>query len=325
MVRAGLTEKEIICRFDMVEIFIKKTTANRKKWEENRNDLVTELTNLFLKPSKAYRQGNRIRIDFSQDDDLVILSFPTSMIRSNDLGRVRITNKKKWDWAIHNGYVRAVGDILDLLNIEYGVSKAEIAFDIPDRSTAMDFFETVLLKWGRADRLFNYGKGKFKEGGSKNGIDEYMFRRGASRQTHSYERKYKEDYSTGIKRDESFFRWEFKSTRKYLRRKRIETIDNLFNKAQELVENSLAFKRLDRKKINREIKGARNWSLAGKSVHEQHRMLKRNGLNKDQIKKYYKTLSWPEIIFTFDEELLNSSNNNLDFALISNMPNPTHY
>jgi hypothetical protein len=151
--------------------------------------------------------------------------------------------------------------------------------------------------------LFNYSKEKYLDGGSPNGVDEYMFKRKCQRQTHSYKKEYTLNGLCGGKVDGTIYRWELRLRRKYLLNKAINTIDELFSNAEELIENSLVFKKLNRSKLNSEIRRAKDWRLAGKSVAEQSRMMRRNGISPDQIKIYFDVVKRPRnIIFALGHE-----------------------
>ncbi len=308
------TGREIICRFDMIELFIKTTRNNLNHFESIRGDFVNDLWDLVRKPSKEYLQGKRIRQDFVNEVVQIILRRPIEYTK-NDLLRIRIVNPQKWEWQLHHGYVRAVGDLLYKHHIDYGVSKSEIAFDTLDEKIAREFATSFLIKWGRPNKLFNYEKGKKKIGGSSNGDDEYMFRRESGRQTHSYVRRYPISGLDGMKKEEKIYRLELRFTRKHLRRNAIESIDDLFAKARLLVENSISFKILDRRRLNREIHRAKDWRLAGKSGPEQFRMLLRNGLLQEEILRYFVPVPPAQIYFPFDDKDSGLFSNPLGFAL----------
>jgi len=188
-----LTGREIIARYDMVEIFVKKTKSNFEIIDTISNDLISEFIPFFGEPSKAYFQGRWERQDFLNDYGWLMFFWPQESYHQNELLRIRITNTCKWDWEVHRDNIRVVGDILDIYGVEYAISKAEIAFDTLNNTAADNFKTSASIKWGRPNKLFNYSKAKYLDGGSPNGADEYMFRRECQRQTHSYEKTYKQD------------------------------------------------------------------------------------------------------------------------------------
>ena len=289
-----ITGKEIISRFDMVELYV---LNNFRNIEINIEQiLIYALYDLIKAHGRPHRKGNEKRVRLNFQNDAVKITFLLPMGTENrDLLRIRITNLCKWDWDIHHGYIRAIGDILHTYGIEYAISKAEIALDTLSESSANAFNTAVSLKWGRPDKLFNFEKGRKRTGGSSNGCDEYMSCRKSARQTHSYKKVYK--YAgCGPVRKETLYRWELKLRRKYLQRKGINTIEDLQRDAKDIVNELLSFKSLDRRKLNREIRRAKDWRLAGKSVPEQIRMMMRNGLTRYQINKYYNSEPFPNII-----------------------------
>jgi hypothetical protein len=302
MPNVHLTGREIIARYDMVEIFVKKTNNNLEKIKTIKGDLVDHLAEFYRKPKKAKRQSRWIRQNFNnQYGNIIILWLCES--NNNELLRIRIIDTCKWDWEVHRDNIRFVGDILDICGIEYAISKAEIAFDTLNKDAADNFNTRVSIKWGRPNNLFNYSKGEYCNGGSPNGRDEYMFKRECPRQTHSYKKEYKLNGLCVGKVEETICRWELRLRRKYLLNKAINTIDELFSNAEELIENSLVFKKLNRKKLNREIRRAKDWRLAGKSIAAQCSMLRRNGLSPDQIRKYFEVVKRPRnIIFALGHE-----------------------
>ena len=289
----------IICRYDMVELFVKKTPKNLMHFHDSGRQLLWEVYSGLMsnEPSKPYRQGRWFRQDFTNWDEQIIFKWPAHQHYSNDLLRIRIVNPNKWDWRLHHGYIRSVGDLLDIHEIDYAISKLEIAFDIMDPKLRDFFASTAWLKWGRPTALFNYQKGKYRKHGSIDGIDEYLFKRSSPRQTHSYLRKYRDKYLDGDMGQGDFYRWELKLRRRYLRTKGLETIDDAFDQTHNLIENSLVFYQLDRGSLNRDIRRAKDWRLKGKSVAEQKRMLKKNGLCPRQIKKSFITIPPPPIYF----------------------------
>lgn len=289
----------IICRYDMVEVFVKITPKNLRHFHDSGRQLLQDIYCDLMsnEPSKRYRQGRWDRQDFTNKDERIIIKWPALPLYNNDLLRIRIVNSNKWDWRLHHGYIRSVGDLLDIHEIDYAISKLEIAFDMRDPNLRDLFASNVWLKWGRPTALFNYQKGKHRRYGSTDGIDEYLFKRSSPRQTHSYLREYRIRNFDSTSGEADFYRWELRLKRRYLRTKGLETIDDAFDQTRNLIENSLAFCQLDRKSLNRDIRRAKDWRLKGKSVAEQKRMLKKNGLNPGQIKKYFIAISPPPIYF----------------------------
>jgi hypothetical protein len=293
---------EVIARYDMVEIFVKKTKSNLEKIKTIKGDLIADLADFYREPGKLKRQGRWKRQNLTNRYGNLILFWPIES-NLNELLRIRIIDKCKWDWEVHRDNIRSIGDILDIYGIEYAISKAELAFDTLSKETAESFFTSVSLKWGRTRRLFNYERGTYLRGGSSTGVDEYMFNRLSSRQTHSYEKRYKQNGLSGGKVDETIYRWELRLRREHLHSKGIETIEDLMSGAEALIGNTLVFKKLNRRKLNKEIRRAKDWRLAGRSIAEQQRMMARNGLSKDQIKKYFDVVEQPRnVIFTLASE-----------------------
>lgn len=302
MPNVHLTGREIIARWDMIEIFVKKTNNNLEKIKTIKGDLVDHLAEFYRKPKKAKRQSRWIRQNFNNQYGNLIILWPCES-NNNELLRIRIIDTCKWDWEVHRDNIRCVGDILDICGIEYAISKAEISFDTLNKNVADNFNTIVSIKWGRPNTLFNYSKEKYLDGGSPNGVDEYMFKRKCQRQTHSYKKEYKLNGLRGGKVDETIYRWELRLRRKYLHSKGINTIDELLSNAEALIDNSLVFKELNRSKLNSEIRRAKDWRLAGKSVAEQSRMMRRNGISPDQIKIYFDVVKRPRnIIFALGHE-----------------------
>jgi len=312
-----ITGKEIICRYDMMELYVVNNSRNREI--DFNQILIDELGNLIKEPGKLHRKrgDKRVRLNFKNDTEIITLLFPPDSA-SNDLLRIRITNLCKWEWDTHLGYIISVAALLDIHSIEYAISKAEIAFDTLSESVANKFNTSVFLKWGRPRKLFNFGKGRKRAGGSFNGRDEYMSSRLSARQSHSYKKIYKSYKCDGSKGKENFYRWELKFRRKYLKQKGIDTVDDLLRDAQDLVSGLLSFKKLDRTKLNREIRRAKDWRLAGKSVAEQYRMMERNELTRNQINRYFVEISPPDIIYTIndpDAEEIGTRDHRIGYAL----------
>jgi len=311
--------REIICRYDLVEIFAKRTNDNLQRQTEIFRDVIYELDDLIGKHGKLYRIGNRRVVRFSNDCVSIILFWPLENADSNDIFRVRIKNKCKWMWDTHHGYIRTVGDILDIYKIDYAVSKAEIAFDTLDKGVFRDFLNCTSLKWGRTRKLFNFDRQKKRIGYSLNGTNEYMFSRmSRRRQTHSYEKKYKDKGLDGKQKVEVLYRWELKLWRKYLKSQLIESLDDLFKKIRALVTSKLRFERLERKKLNREIRRAKDWKLDGKSIAGQKLMMRKNGITREQMKRYFVTVPPPEIKFMIgdpDEVSNQAVQEKLEYAL----------
>lgn len=299
---ANLTGREMVCRFDMIELFVKKTRENLERRNILLNDFVQDLADHMREPTRLYEQGGRLRHDFYHEDERIILRWPLESQMNNDLLRIRIVNTCKWDWIQHHGYIQSVDAFLGIHKIEYGISKAEIAFDTLSEEVARDFATSVSLKWGRPERLFNYASKKHRNWGSIDGFEEYMFLRKSPRQSHSYISNHKAVGLRGQKENEIFYRWELKFRRSYLKRIHIETIDDLFGGTRSLIENSLTFKRLNRTKLNREIPRAKDWRLSGKSIPEQMRMLLRHGLSRTEINRFFVRLEGPEICYTTEEQ-----------------------
>lgn len=316
MADSQITGREILGRLDMVELFVKNNQNNLVKYNAIR-DFIYDLSFYFREPGRPYLQGRRIRQDICDEFEEIILKWPVEYSK-NDLLRIRIVNRQKWDWESHHRYIRSVGALLEIHRIEYGISKLEVAFDTLDEEVAREFATSISIKWGRPNRLFNYETGTKRIGGSSNGMDEYMFFRGRSgRQTHAYIRKYSAYGFKEFKKIEEIHRWELKFTRKHLRRNGIETIDDLLRKVRSLVENSISFKKLNRRSLNRRIPRAKDWHLMGKSIPEQYRMLSGHGLSRAEIQKYFGPASPPEIIYAFDERGLENYPKHLEYALCS--------
>jgi hypothetical protein len=295
----------MICRIDMIELFIKNNGHNRAIFSVK--ELVSELDELIKEPGEMYRIGNRRRLNFENKIVRVTLLMPIRE-SNNDLLRIRISNRCKWAWEDYHLYINPIGYILDYLKLDYAISKVEIAFDTLCEEVARQFHQTVSLKWGRPDKLFNYKRHRQRAGGSPDGQEEYMFGRCSPRQTHTYTKEYT-DTTYGPKTTEVLFRWELKLRRKYLRSKGIHTIHELFAHSVDLVQGLLTFKRLNRRKLNRELRRAKDWRLSGKSIAEQYRMMHRNGLTRKEIDSYFESTSSPDIIYT----ILDPDDMNLDF------------
>ena len=298
--------KRLVCgmmaRFDMVELFVKSTEKNKEILDECLGELLWDIYDLMGEEKRKRKlfQSKDVQC-FSNGDQNILVAVPIKN-QKNNLMRIRITHEDKWNWELHNKFIRSAGDLLDIHKLEYGVSKAEIAFDTIDEEEGNNFVRSVYMKWGRGDQIFNYQSGKKRRGGSKNGWNEYNFHRiFRRRQSHSYVK--------GMRRtdwwvSEKIYRWELKLFRKYLRRRRVETVDDLFENARELVESAITFKELDKRKLKRDIKKARHWRLDNKSIPEQYRILKRHGLSHSKANKYFKQIPWPEICFS--PELVNT-------------------
>jgi hypothetical protein len=318
MPREDLTGKEIICRLDKVVLFIKRTPGNLERHKGIWEELVWAFTDLFREPSIGRTIDGRKMMTFGHEDERLFLIFPDRKRNHNELMRICIINDAKWDFDLHQGYIRAVGDILDIHHIDYGLSKAEIALDTIDVTTGQQIAQCAKLKWGRTDSLINYEKGKYQTGGSTTGKNEYMQNWKSPRQTYCYERISTVPDWAGGEREEIIHRFELRMGRKYLRRQEIETVDDLFKKVPELVKKSLTYNFLDFPKLKREFPKARNWRLKGYSIPEQCRRLQNNGLRKEAIRKYFKKLTPPKIVYAFDD-IPDKSRGNIEYALFRGM------
>jgi hypothetical protein len=199
----------------------------------------------------------------------------------------------------HHRMILMIDELLTELGCDYQISRAEIALDAHSEQSGRLLATSVLPKWARPDRRFNYRSGEREPGGSCDGFDEYMFpgrprwvetasgnRRVwyPSRQFHCYHKH------LGI------WRYEIRFFQKYLRAKHINTIHDLFRAAPSLIANNIGFRRLNIGMLREEHPSSRNWGLSGKSIPEQiETIMHRLRCSRHRAERYFETIDGPPI------------------------------
>jgi hypothetical protein len=214
-----------------------------------------------------------------------------------------ITDRLKHSPDIYHLDLVYVGECLEELAETYPgekfhVSQVELCLDVPNGELADKIVRTIYHPWSKPERTFNFHSGQKSECGSPNGFEQYQYARNAARQFHDY-------YKAPL----GIHRFEMTLTRPYLKEKKIETIEEMFENGKSLIEANIRFIKLNRKKLLREFPQARGWKLTRKQpisqISEIQRHIERltgSRLTTQQVKqKYFKEANKPTIIMDLFE------------------------
>jgi len=253
---------------------------------------------LVSPPSKPYRcpYKNRLRVDLVTDTARIAVYGSSHYT----LWSVMIVDRRKVRPDDYHLDVDTVSTLLEMFLERspilgpFHVSLAEIALDVLNEKLARKVVKTIFHPWIKISKTFNYSRGAFKLGGSSKGFDQYHYYRQDARQFHDYEKA------------EGLYRFEIILRRRYLRPHRVNSVDQLFERAPELLQRNLRFIKLNRKKLITEFPRARGWELhkmqpiAQIAKIQRHitRLTGRNYTVQDIRRKYYVPAESPQMLLS---------------------------
>lgn len=237
--------------------------------------------------------------------------------KGNWLAFVDITDRRKWDYLAHTENIYEGINLLQR-SVTLDVMTLEIAIDTLDTELGMFIRKHGCLnKPPRDTAIFHFESNSKKkiDGPSVDGCNEYHGYRpkgwadsrsnaerpeGGRRQIHSYDR----EVYTGSKVGHSYFRFELRLfrgyLRDYLRRCPVSRPSELIERIQDLAETNLRFRAINLKKLFSERPQSRFWNLQNLSTKGQLYVMRRRGMTKKDICKYIEELSLPPVLFVND-------------------------